>query len=163
MKRCIIFDLDQTLVNTSIAEPFRNCKDWKKAVSLIPNFTLYQGLSEVFYYINQNGIKIAIVSNSVSYYVDKVISYFNIPCDLRIAYHDVTHHKPSPDCMNLVLKRLNLQASEVISLGDRDTDILASKNAGIFSIGCLWGNKSGFTSSPHAVINNPREIIGYLQ
>lgn len=32
-----------------------------KAVSFIPNFTLYEGLSEVFDYINENGIMVAIV------------------------------------------------------------------------------------------------------
>lgn len=117
----------------------------------------------MFDYMNKNGIMVAIVSNSVSYYVDKVISYFNIPCDLRIAYHDVMHHKPNPESMMRVLNDLKLQPSEVISVGDRDADILAAKNARIFSVGCLWGNKSGFTSSPDAVINDPREIIEYLQ
>lgn len=163
MKKCIIFDLDQTLVDTSIAESHRDSRAWNKATSLIPNFTFYQGLSEVFDYINENGIMVAIVSNSVSYYVDKVISYFNIPCKLRIAYHDVNRHKPDPECMIRVLHDLKLQPSEVISVGDRDTDILASKNAGIFSVGCLWGNKCGFTSSPDAVISEPREIIEYLR
>lgn len=163
MKKCVIFDLDQTLVDTSIAESSRNSRSWNKAVSFIPNFTLYEGWSEVFDYINENGIMVAIVSTSVSYYVDKVISYFNIPCDLRIAYHDVSHHKPNPESMIRVLNDLKLQPTEVISVGDRDIDIIASKNAGIFSIGCLWGNISGFTSSPDAVISSPLEIIEYLR
>lgn len=163
MKKCIIFDLDQTLVDTSIAESYRDNRSWSKAVLLISNFTLYKGLSEVFDYIRKNGIMVAIVSNSVSYYVDKVISYFNIPCDLRIAYHDVGRHKPDSECMIRVLNDLKLKPSDVISIGDSDIDIIASRNAGIFSIGCLWGNVSGFASSPDATINDPREIIEYLQ
>lgn len=163
MKQCIIFDLDQTLVDSSVAQTYRDRRDWKTAVSLIPQFTLYAGMNDVFNFIRQNGIKVAVVSTSVSYYVDKVISYFNIPCDYRIAYHDVTRHKPDSECMNKVLEFLNLSSQDVISIGDRDIDIIASQNIGIFSVGCTWGNTSGLGSStPDVVINSPLEIINYL-
>lgn len=163
MKECIIFDLDQTLVDSSSSEPYRNSRDWKTAVSLIPRFVLYNNMQTVLDYIISQNIKIGVVSSSVSYYVNSVISFFNIPADCVIAYHDVSNRKPHPEGMNKVLSKLNISTDKAIAVGDRDIDILASQNANIFSIGCLWGGNNFNNSNPDAIISDPIEIIQYLK
>ncbi len=43
-----IFDLDQTLVDSSIAEQYRNQGEWKSVFSMISQFELYEGIDDVF-------------------------------------------------------------------------------------------------------------------
>ena len=84
MKKGIIFDLDQTLVDSSIAEPYRG-KNWGKVNELIPSFILYDGFEAVFDFIRINEIKVAVVSTAVSNYVNNVLNHFSIPHDVIIA------------------------------------------------------------------------------
>lgn len=161
MKKGVIFDLDQTLVDSSSAEPYRG-KNWSKACSLIPEFKLYNGFSEVFEYIINNDIKVVIVSTSVSFYVNKVVKHFNVPCNRIIAYHDVSRRKPDPECMNQALCTMSLTAEDVISFGDRVIDIQASNAAKIKSVACLWGTLEAselVAANPSYTIRSPLEII----
>ncbi len=51
--------------------------------------------------------------------------YFTV----TIAYEDTTHHKPNPEPLLLACKRLQLNPSEVVYVGDAETDILAARAA----------------------------------
>lgn len=158
--KSIIFDLDLTLVDSTIAEEARAGRNWQLVYSLIPRFTLYPGMADVFQYIRSNGNKVAIVSTAPSIYVQRVVNYFNIPVNTIIGYHDAPR-KPSPAGMILAMQRLNSAPFETISFGDRAIDIMASKNAGIYSVACSWGTKERqqlLSSMPDNVINTPIEI-----
>ncbi len=162
--KSIIFDLDLTLVDSTIAEEARSRRNWPLVYSLIPRFTLYPGMEDVFQYIRSNGIKVAIVSTAPSVYVQRVVNYFNIPVDSIIGYHDAPR-KPSPAGMVLAMQRLNSATSETISFGDRAIDILASNIAGINSVACTWGTKEFeilVKAEPTHIINNPLEIIDLI-
>ena len=74
MKKGVIFDLDQTLVDSSIAEAYRG-KNWAKVNELIPQFVFYDGFKQVLDFIKLNDIKIAIVSTAVSNYVYRVLNH----------------------------------------------------------------------------------------
>lgn len=160
MKKGIIFDLDQTLVDSKIAEPYRG-RNWRKANELIPSFTLYNEMQSVFNFIKENGIKVAIVSTSVSYYVNQVLLYFSIPYNTIIAFHDVSCIKPNPEGFIKACTNLKLKPEDVISFGDRVIDIQASKSAKVESTACLWGTDEKeelLKSKPDFIINSPAEI-----
>ena len=72
----IIFDLDLTLVDTTICEPSRHERNWQQAYALIPKCTLYEGIDEVFAIIRKFGIKSCIVSTSPRPYVGTFIKYY---------------------------------------------------------------------------------------
>lgn len=44
MIKGLILDLDQTLVDSSVATEARRCRDWQRVYSLIPSFRMYQGI-----------------------------------------------------------------------------------------------------------------------
>lgn len=90
MKKGVIFDLDQTLVDSSSAKQYRDNRNWTAVYTLIPQFVLYDGFNDVFEHIKKNGIKVGIVSKAPSIYVQKVLRQFNIPFDTIVAYHDVS-------------------------------------------------------------------------
>ena len=55
--------------------------------------------------------------------------------DEIIAADEEHPHKPDPYLMNSFIERRGLSKSEVIMVGDTETDILFAKNAGVFSVG----------------------------
>ena len=164
--RSIIFDLDLTLIDTSISEEARHNRNWQLAYSLIPQFTLYEGMQNVFDIIRKHNIKAAIVSTSPRTYVEKVVNHFNIPCPYLVSYHDAKPIKPHPAQMLKALELLHEKAENVISFGDRAIDIAASNAAGIESVACFWGSKekSSLISSNyrHAIIS-PNEILTLIR
>ena len=166
MKKNIIFDLDLTLVDTTIVEQARHDRNWSLAYSLISKCKLYDGIEKVFDVIRKYNIKTVIVSTSPRPYVEKVVDYFNIPIHGIVAYHDAKPIKPHPAPMLKALELLNCTAQEAISFGDRVIDIQASNSAGIESVACFWGTKeksellkSGYC---HAIVK-PEEILTLIR
>ena len=166
MKKNIIFDLDLTLVDTTIVEQARHDRNWSLAYSLIPKCKLYEGIEKIFDVIRKYNIKTVIVSTSPRPYVEKVVDYFNIPIYGIVAYHDAKPIKPHPAPMLKALELLECTAQEAISFGDRIIDIQASNSAGIESVACFWGTKeksdllhSGYS---HAIVK-PEEILTLIR
>ena len=162
MKRFIIFDLDLTLVDTTLAEPYRSKRDWNGAYAVLPQCTVYNGLEQVFNVIRKYNIQTCIVSTSPRTYVEKVVQQFNLPVNYIVAYHDAKPIKPHPAPMLKALELLHCRPIDAISFGDRAMDIQSSNGAGIESVACFWGTKekkellkSGYS---HAIVN-PCEIL----
>ncbi len=160
----VIFDLDLTLVDSSIAEEARQGRNWPLVYSLIPRFKLYDGMQEVFDYLRKSEIDAAIVSTAPTTYVRKVIEYYSIPVQTVIGYHDAPR-KPSPAGMLKAMTEMNATPADTISFGDRSIDIIASKAAGIKSVGCLWGTLEKerlIVSVPDLLASTPSDIMGIL-
>ena len=166
MRKNIIFDLDLTLVDTTLAEPYRSKRDWNGAFSVIPQCTVYDGLNEIFDVIRKFNINTCIVSTSPRPYVERVVQQFNLPIKKIVAYHDAKPIKPHPAPMLKALEVLGCSAEDAISFGDRVIDIQASNAANIESVACFWGTKekkelmaSGYR---HAIVN-PKEILTLIR
>lgn len=164
--RSVIFDLDLTLIDTTICEPARHNRNWQEAYSLIPKCTMYNGIEEVLDKIRKHSIKAAIVSTSPRPYVEKMVAHFNIPVQHIVSYHDAKPIKPHPAQMLKALELMGEQAANVVSFGDRAIDIQASNAAGIESVACFWGTKekpellrSGYR---HAIIK-PSEVLTLIR
>lgn len=163
--KCVIFDLDQTLVDTSKLESLRNNKQWKEIYLNLHLCKLYDDIEYVVNALLLRGIIIAIVTSSPSTYAKKILEYFDLKYDYLVGYHDVIKHKPNPAPMFKVLEYFNLKPNEVISFGDKDIDIISSNSANIKSIGCCWGtfdrNKLK-NSNPYELINDVKSILKFI-
>ena len=164
--RKVIFDLDLTLVDTTVVEQARHDRNWSLAYSLIPNCVVYDGMAKIFDVIRKHNIDTCIVSPSPRPYVANVVKHFNIPISKIVAYHDAKPIKPHPAPMLKALELLSCSAKEAISFGDRVIDIQSSNAAGIESVACFWGTKeqkelinSGYS---HAIVK-PGEILTLIR
>lgn len=165
MVNCLIFDLDNTLVDSSIAISARRNRNWREVYSLIPYFHLYDGIRELCDYIVEEGYRTCIVSTSPKKYVVKVVEYFNLPFKDIVGYHDAPI-KPSPDSMLLALRIMRAHPLETISFGDAPNDIVASDEVGMPSAACLWGCENIEQlkmASPSFVFHTPYEVIEFLR
>lgn len=163
--KSVIFDLDLTLVDTTVLEPYRHNRDWQGAYSNIGRCTLYPGVIDLFDFIRRNNIPVCIVSTSPRPYVERIVRYFNIPVNAIVGYHDAKPIKPAPQPMYKALELLNCRASDAVSFGDRAIDIIASRSAGVKAVACTWGTKemqSLLAACPDAVISSVSEITLHL-
>jgi phosphoglycolate phosphatase-like HAD superfamily hydrolase len=160
----LIFDLDQTLIDSSLAEPYRKPSKWGMAYQQIPHFTLYDGIQKVLNHLAEKEIPYCIVTSSPSTYCSKVCAFWEIRSENMICYHDTPsgQKKPHPAPILLALNKLQIDAKNALSFGDRDIDIISSNNAGVGSVACLWGASDTHTllaAKPLYTINQPLEII----
>lgn len=155
----VIFDLDQTLIDSSIALLARSNREWNTVYGLIPNFKVYEGVHEVLSYLKENSISTAIVTSSPRPYYDKVIRHHKLSADYSVCYHDTSKRKPHPEP---ILKAVNyLDGKIVLSLGDDPKDIIASKVANVKSVACVWGTVNVselIATSPDYVCNSIDEL-----
>lgn len=162
----VIFDLDLTLVDTQLAKPFRDRRDWTSVYKLIPTMLPYNDVNNLIEFLNQNNVPIAIVTKSPKTYCQKIINQWNWKIDAVVCYHDVTKRKPHPESILKAIQMLNVKACDVVSIGDVDDDITASKGAGVFSIGATWGCldlKNLQSSNPDITINSVSELKTFLK
>lgn len=164
--KSIIFDLDLTLIDSTIAEQARSQRNWNLVYSLIPQFSLYPGMDQIFDIVQKNYIQVCIVSTAPHQYVENVAKHFNIPYNYIVGYHDAKPIKPDAAPMLKALQLMKVSAKDVVSFGDRVIDIIASNAANIESIACFWGSKEKKelikADYSHAIIH-PSEIITLIR
>jgi phosphoglycolate phosphatase-like HAD superfamily hydrolase len=162
----LIFDLDLTLINSSLAEPNRQKRLWQTVYSQIPTFTEYEGIKNVLAHLRKNKIPYAIVTSSPAPYCKNVCAHWGFCQDYVVAYHDTKRRKPSPDPILLALEKMKAKPNQTLSFGDRDIDIIASNAAGVRSVACLWGSEEPESlkkANPNFIIHHPDEIIPLIQ
>lgn len=162
----IIFDFDLTLINRSISDVYREQRNWKKVFELIPQFTLYDGLNEVFSYIRGNNIQVTIVSFAMADLIEATAKHFNIPYNFIIAGKQIKNQKPHPESFYKALELMDCKSDEAFSFGDSVKDYEAAKAANIKHVACLWGSEEETELKQHGCelfISSPFEIINILQ
>jgi len=138
----VIFDLDQTLLDSSSAAVYRDSREWQKVYALIPKFRVYPGINELVSWVKRKGIRTCVVTNAPRPYCHRVIDHFGWSFDGTVCYHDTQNHKPHPEPIMKGIELLKWNNSKSISVGDQANDIIASKKAGVISIAATWGTEN---------------------
>ncbi|MBU4076363.1 MAG: HAD-IA family hydrolase [Euryarchaeota archaeon] len=138
--KCLIFDLDQTLVDSQCIEHLRRLRQWAIVYQKIPTILAYEGIDEILSMTKDKGIKTSIVSSSPSSYAYRIVRHFGWEFDAMVCYHDTTSHKPHPAPFIEAAHRLMIAERDCWAVGDHPNDIIAAKSAGMYSVGALWGS-----------------------
>lgn len=163
---CIIFDLDQTLIDSSIAEALRTQRNWSAVKKLIPEFTIYDGIRDVLQFIEDNNIRMCIVTSSISNYCNSVLSHWGINSEFQVCYHDTNSRKPDPEPILTAIQRFGCENTQILSVGDRNIDIIASNSANVSSVACLWGSQNDealLAANPTYTAETPDELIEIIR
>lgn len=162
MINAVIFDLDQTIADTSSLKIFRDRRQWGMTYSNIHLTVLYDGMKQLFLELESRDIKIGIVTNSPSSYCKKILLYHQLKYDALVGYHDTKKRKPYPDPIYKALEQMStIVSASVIGLGDEINDIFAYENASIKPIAAMWSWSSNIPPSCEN-INHPLDLIKYL-
>jgi len=105
--------------------------------------------SDSIYFLEKINIPVIIVSNIDKNEILEAIEYNKINVNNIITSEDTTYYKPNENMFKIALERNNLNANEVIHIGDSiSNDVLGANNVNIKSI---WLNRSDRKNNTNAV------------
>jgi HAD superfamily hydrolase (TIGR01549 family) len=105
---------------------------------------LYPGIKELLEYIKSKGVYLSIYTGkgrkaaTITLKKLEIFDYF----DLMITGDEVKEHKPSPEGIELFIKKFNLSKNEVLMIGDAPSDVKAARAAGVDAASVLWDSYS---------------------
>jgi HAD superfamily hydrolase (TIGR01549 family) len=135
----IIFDFDQTLVDTSPVEHLRSARRWADVMRRAPSLEIYAGIPELLSELEAMGETVAIVTKSPSMVAKSFIERHRWPIEILVGYHDVRRVKPDPEGLLIAMERAGARPEETLHVGDQPQDTEAARGAGVTAIGSAWG------------------------
>ena len=129
-----------------------NVPDFEKFISIykalyfdfMDSSYLYPGVQQTLQHLNENNIKVSLLTTKVQEQAEKIIDHFN----LRSSFHylmgrrDGLAHKPSPEPLIYICNELKIKPSETLMVGDTELDIQCGKSAGSKTCGVLFGYRT---------------------
>ncbi|UTY37972.1 bis(5'-nucleosyl)-tetraphosphatase (symmetrical) YqeK [Allocoprobacillus halotolerans] len=127
--------------------------------------SLYEGFETVFPAFQKAGIIQAVVSakTKAQYQIDMVDKGLDQYMEVAILAEDTTKHKPDPEPLLECIKRLQVDLTDVIYIGDAKSDALASLNAHINFGYAKWGNvlKEDLEGATF-IFEKPLDLLGLI-
>ena len=124
----------------------------------------YEGIPELLESLKKSGIKTAIVSNKPDSTAKKVSDklFGEKLIDICFGAREGVPLKPDPAAVFEVMEILGVAPQECLYIGDTAVDMTTGKNAGIFTIGVLWGfrdRKEIESAGADMVTDNVNDIL----
>ena len=129
--------------------------------------TLYEGIPEMFKALKDRGIHLAVLSNKPDRQTVKVVKEIfgdNI-FDYAQGQKDGIRRKPEPDGVWYLMEQMQVSKEECLYIGDSEVDAATGKNAGLKTIGVLWGfrdRKTLETAGADHLIERPEELLQFV-
>ena len=152
---------------TDLYEQVRAEYDRLFAVDCMYQVKPYEGIPELLAELKKRNNLTAVFSNKPHPNTCKVIHdlFGEGVFDAVQGQHDKIARKPSPDGVFLIGEKLGVQISDMLYVGDTNTDMQTGKGAGAFTVGVLWGFRDREELEENhadAIISHPLELLAYL-
>lgn len=164
IKRALQAAGDKNLVNLGAAMEFYN-EIFKE--HCMYEVKPYKGILELIQSLKDKGIRIAVNSNKPQAGTSDVVEtvFGKETFSMAVGQAPERDRKPSPDGIYHIARTLNVSLRDILYVGDTSTDMQTGKNAGVFTIGVLWGFRDRqelIENKADAIISDPLEILDYL-
>lgn len=129
--------------------------------------TPYEGIPEMLKALKDRGIHLAVLSNKPDRQTVKVVKEIfgdNI-FDYAQGQKDGIRRKPAPDGVWYLMEQMQVSKEECLYIGDSEVDAATGKNAGLKTIGVLWGfrdRKTLETAGADYLIERPEELLQFV-
>ncbi len=123
----------------------------------------YAGIIDMLKKVKNQGIKTAVLSNKDDSTAKKVSDelFEGDLIDLCLGARPGVPLKPEPDAVFEIMEKFGVSKDECLYIGDTATDIKTAKNAGLYSIGVLWGFRDEAElrgAEADVIISDPMDI-----
>jgi len=124
----------------------------------------YAGIVELLAELQKQGIPLAVATNKPRRYTEKLLRDLDL---LRFfsgifTPDDVASRKPDPEMIVKVLEDMNASAENSLLIGDTDNDILAGKEAGVWTCAVTYGygpQEVLRNLQPDFMIDRPEDVL----
>lgn len=128
---------------------------------------VYEGIDYILDEINKRGLKLGVNSNKKDEYTRVLTNRFfkRIPFVEIHGEREGVEKKPDPIAALDIIEKMGLTKDEVLYVGDSKVDIMTAKNAGLDSLGVLWGFRDYEELSKHGadyIVADPKEILDII-
>ena len=129
--------------------------------------TVYDGIIPMIESLKKMGVKTAILSNKDDSTTKKVAEVM-LPegfIDVCLGARKGKPLKPDPESLFEIVEMFGVCRRECLYIGDTATDIETAKNAGVCSIGVLWGFRDENelkSAGADIIVSHPLEIIDFI-
>lgn len=189
MLKCVIFDLDNTLVDSDLdfsaikaeigtTEPILEHRAQLDAAGqrrvdeildrherrAAESCGLCQGAPEMMAFLRQRRLKTALLTRNSRASVNTVLRRHALQFDCIVARED-SAPKPSPEPVRLICRRLAVEPRECMLIGDYLFDIEAGQAAGTATLLLDGPHRKKFTAKPDyeaATLHQAVEILSHL-
>lgn len=129
------------VINESVSISQDDFRDeyWSRYQTNIRYSSAFPGVKEVLEELRTRGYKIGIATSLPRIYAERGLEITGLIVDSLVAYHDTARHKPHPEPVIEVARRLGLRPQATLYIGDRSEDIKAGKGAEAFTGAAMWG------------------------
>ena len=146
MNRFLLFDLDNTLVDSLFLKPLRDARRWPVVYERIEAVSAFPGIAEVWHVLRERGAYLGVVTHSPRPYATRVLDHVGLVPDKLTAYHDLRRRlKPSPYGYELCCD--GCPARVGVAIGDERADLLAADAFGCQGVYAGWARRPALTAA----------------
>lgn len=119
---------------------------------ILKEITVYPQVMDTLQELNRRGMKICMISERKTHStLDDISKSTGLTSVINcvLGKDDVSESRPSPEAINIILKKFNAKAEEVILVGDTIFDVMMAKSAEVALCGVTYrsGKKEDFTDA----------------
>ena len=163
----VIFDLDNTLVDSLHLKSLRDARRWAEVYRAVPEVRAFAGIRDAWRALRQRGVYLAVVTHSPRPYASRVLEYVGLVPDTLVAYHDLRgRRKPSPYGYQLSVTGHAPQCG--IAVGDEVSDLRAADAFGCRGVFAGWAPTAALTAEEcqdagWTYASHPRDLLDGLR
>lgn len=129
--------------------------------------TPYEGIPEMLKALKDKGIQLAVLSNKPDRQTVKVVKaiFGEELFDYVQGQKEGIRRKPEPDGVWYLMEQMHVSKEECLYIGDSEVDAATGRNAGLKTIGVLWGfrdRKTLETAGVDDLIDRPDELLQFV-
>ena len=130
--------------------------------------SIIEGAKEIIDQLKMDGYRVGIVSSKKKDVCILGLSQFGMQdaFETIIGHDEVKKHKPDPEGIFLACKEMGVGHDDVIYIGDSATDVLAAKEAAVYSVGFIFNadrKETLVASKPNKLIEKLSELLPLLK
>lgn len=129
--------------------------------------TPYEGIPEMLKALKDKGIQLAVLSNKPDRQTVKVVKaiFGEELFDYAQGQKEGIRRKPEPDGVWYLMEQMHVSKEECLYIGDSEVDAATGRNAGLKTIGVLWGfrdRKTLETAGVDDLIDRQDELLQFV-
>lgn len=123
----------------------------------------YDGIAELLEELHRKGVRTAVLSNKYdAAVIELAAEYFPGSFDVVRGERKGIPRKPAPDGIFSIMEDMSAAAGSVMYVGDSEVDMETGNNAGVTTVGVLWGFRTKDVlenSGAHHIVSEPMELL----